>query len=95
MEPSHLITLSQTYKMPYDSVKSLPAHVKKYSAKLQRQWMHVFNTVYNKTNDEGRAMRGANSILKKRFKGKERMINNTRDDYFLQLVDGWLGNLEG
>lgn len=80
--------------MPYDSVKGLPAYVKKYSAKLQRQWMHVFNTVYSKSG-EARAFKAANSVLKKRFKNKDSMMKNTRDDYFIQLVDSWLGNLNG
>ena len=81
--------------MPYNSIQSLPRHVKKYSAKIQRQWMHVFNSVYKKTKSEQRAFKAANSILKKRFKGKESMIKNTRSDYFSHLVDRYLKNLEG
>ena len=82
--------------MPYSTISQLPKHIKKYSNRLQRQWMQVFNSVYKKTNgDEGRAFRGANSVLKKRFKGKESMVKNTRDDYFSFIVDDWLGNLRG
>jgi hypothetical protein len=81
--------------MPYTSVAGIPAYVKKYSSKLQRQWMHVFNSTFKKTKSEKRAFMAANSVLKKRFKKKESMNNNTRQDYFTHLVDGWLGNLKG
>ena len=76
--------------MPYSSVKELPAYVKKYSAKVARQWMHVFNSTYAKTNSEARAFRAANSVLKKRVSGEK----NTHD-YINHLVDSWLGNLDG
>ena len=81
--------------MPYATNDDLPSYVKKYSKKLQSQWRHVWMTVYKNTKNETRASRAANSVLKKRFSGKESMIKNTRDDYFLQLVDGWLGNIKG
>ncbi len=81
--------------MPYTSVADIPGYVKKYSGKIQRQWLHVFNSVYKKTGSEQRAFMGANSTLKKRFKKKESMINNTRDDYFNHLIDDFLGNLKG
>lgn len=77
--------------MPYNSVDDLPAYVKKYSSKVKRQWMHVFNTVYEDTNSEGRAMKAANSVLKKRFKkGSEEHVDN-----FSFIVDTYLGNLKG
>lgn len=82
--------------MPYGSITGIPAYVKKYSPKLQRQWMHVFNSVYKSTKgNEKRAFMAANSVLKKRFKKKESMNNNTRQDYFTHLVDDWIGNLKG
>lgn len=89
--------------MPYSDVSQIPEYVKKYSDKIQRQWFQVFNNVYNKvlketgsTKDaEKRAMMASNSILKKRFTQKKSMEKNTRDDYFLHLVDSWLGNLRG
>jgi hypothetical protein len=82
--------------MPYGSTNELPAYIKKYSEVVQRQWLHVFNTVYGSTNgSEARAFKAANAVLKKRFKGKESMDKNTRDDYFNHLVDNWLGNLTG
>ena len=81
--------------MPYDDISSLPANVKEYSSKLQRQWMHVFNTTYKKTQSDARSFKAANSVLKKRFEKSNSMANNTRDDYFQRLVDGWLGNIEG
>jgi len=81
--------------MPYSSVKDIPAYVKKYDAKIQRQWLHVFNTIYDKTNSEERAFRASNSILKKRFTKKDSMEKNSRHDYFNHLVDSFLGNLKG
>ena len=81
--------------MPYDSVKELPAYVKKYESKIQRQWMHVFNTVYKKTNSEERAFKAANSVLKKRFKKSNSKEENSQKDYFNHLVDSFLGNLVG
>ena len=80
--------------MPYDSIKSLPAYVKKYSDVIQRQFMHVFNSVYKKTGDEKRAFQAANSVLKKRFEKTNCMLNNTREDYVNLLVDNFLGNLK-
>ena len=89
--------------MPYSSVGSIPDYVKKYESTIQRQWMHVFNSVYKKimtetesTNDaEKRAMMAANSQLKKRFTGKKSMEKNSRADYFAHLVDNFLSNLNG
>ena len=84
--------------MPYNSVKALPEHVKKYSPTIQRQWMNVFNSVYGKvlketkkiSSAEKRAFMAANSVLKKRF-NKEQLAN----DYFAYLTDIFLNNLEG
>jgi len=80
--------------MPYTSIKELPSNVRNYDEVVQRQWLHVFNTVYEKENDESRAFMAANSVLKKRFSG-ESMMKNSREDYFTHLVDRWLGNLQG
>lgn len=87
--------------MPYDNVSAVPAYVKKYTSKIQRQWMHVFNSTYDKVMKETksskkaevRAMKAANSVLKKRFlKNKE---SNSHKDYFSYLIDSYMGNLEG
>jgi hypothetical protein len=80
--------------MPYNSIEDLPAYIKKYSEVVQRQWLHVFNTTYDKVG-EARAFRAANSVLKKRFNGKKSMEKNSREDYFSNLVDQFLGNLRG
>jgi len=76
--------------MPYSSVSEIPEYVKKYAVKVQSQWRHVFNTVYSTTNSESRAMKAANSVLKKR-------VSNERNsqDHFNHMIDRWLGNLEG
>lgn len=80
--------------MPYSSVKDVPGYVKKYSPVIQRQWMHVFNSVYERTSSERRAFMAANSVLKKRFKGA-RKHRESHSDYFSYLIDSYLGNLRG
>jgi len=77
--------------MPYDSIAALPEYIKKYSEKIQRQWMHVFNTTYKNTNNEKRSMMAANSILKKRFKSNK----DGHSEYFNCLIDTYLNNLIG
>tara|TARA_Y100000310_G_C20112045_1_gene547572 strand:+ start:92 stop:328 length:237 start_codon:yes stop_codon:yes gene_type:complete len=76
--------------MPYANINQLPKHVQKYDAKIQRQWMHVWNTVFTKTMSEDRAFKAANAVLKKRFKSNEQ---HSQRDKFSYLLDGWLGNL--
>lgn len=51
--------------MPYSGASdtSLPAHVKKLPAKKRRQWVEVFNSVFARTGDEGKAMRQANGVV--------------------------------
>ena len=48
--------------MPYHSVSEVPDHVPKSKRK---QWMEVWNSIYQETGDEGRAFAGANSEVKK------------------------------
>ena len=79
--------------MPYSSVKELPAYLKKYSEKVKRQWLQVFNNVYAKTSSESRAFSAANSVLKKRFAGKEQTWNKNENDFVQHLVDRWLKNI--
>ena len=86
--------------MPYDSIKSIPNYVKKYSQVLQRQWIHVFNSTYDKVSKEGgdaekRAMMAANSILKKRFTNGQNVSKESHSDYFSYLQDNFLKNLRG
>lgn len=52
--------------MPYSSVSELPARIRKLSPKRQRQFMHVFNSVFKQTGDEGRAFAAANSAVSKK-----------------------------
>ena len=52
--------------MPYSNVSKLPAHVKKYPPKKQRQWMQIFNSVYRQTKSESRAFAAANASLKRK-----------------------------
>ena len=48
--------------MPYGSAKEVPSNV---PSGKKRQFMEVFNSVYDKTKDEGRAMAAAYSAIKK------------------------------
>jgi uncharacterized protein YdaT len=51
--------------MPW-SAKDAQRHTKKAkSAKKQRQWEHVANSMLERTGDEGAAVRAANSVVKK------------------------------
>jgi len=50
--------------MPYSTISELPEHVKKHPKKKQRQYMHVWNSVYERTGSEERAFKAANAILK-------------------------------
>ena len=80
--------------MTYSSISELPQHLKKYSEKVQRQWMHVHNSTYekllNEVDADERAFLSANSILKKRFNSMEK---NSYDDQFSNLIDRWLKNI--
>jgi hypothetical protein len=51
--------------MPW-SAKDAKRHSKKAkSPKRKRQWGHVANSILERTGDEARAVRGANSVIKK------------------------------
>lgn len=86
--------------MPYDNIKELPKYVKKYSPKVQRMFMHVFNTTYNKvlkeTKDkqqaEKRAFKSANAVVKTNIEkfGASRYTENTVVEF---LIDRWLNNI--
>jgi len=80
--------------MQYSNIDGLPDYVKKYSIKVQRQWMHVLNTTHDNTQSDVRSMKAANSVLKKRFE-KTTSDENYHTDRFHQQVDKWLGNLNG
>lgn len=80
--------------MPYLTNADLPSYVRKYSEKAQSQWRHVWMTVYESTHNEARAFRAANSVLKKRFRGKNR-DKESHADIFNCMVDDFLGFLKG
>jgi len=80
--------------VPYNSLKDLPSRFDKYSETARRQWMYVFNTTYESTNDEGRAFAAANSVFKKRFSGKSKEQQSENENFNAQ-IDTWLGNLNG
>ncbi len=80
--------------MPYNSNNELPQYVKKYPEKVQRMWRHVWMSVYQKTGDETRAFKAANSVLKKNMEkfGIPRYGYNAHFNY---MVDNFLGRLPG
>ena len=63
--------------MPYSSLADIPAYVKNKTKnkKKQRQWLHVFNSVYRSSKNEARAFAAANAVLgratKKEFTREE------------------------
>ena len=78
--------------MPYASIEKIPKHVKKYPQKVQRMWMHVFNSVLKKTNSEQRAFKAANAIIGKNLSkfGSSQYGHNAHINY---LVDKFLKRL--
>jgi hypothetical protein len=54
--------------MPYSggSDPKLPANVKKLSAKRRRQWVHVWQSMMDRTGDESKAFAAANSVVKRK-----------------------------
>lgn len=58
--------------MPWEA-KDAKRHTKKAtSAKSQRQWAHVADSMLDRGHDEGTAIRAANSVVKKRGSKKGR-----------------------
>ena len=49
--------------MPYASVDDLPDRIRKLPEKRARQWMHVWNSAYERHKDEGRAFAMANAAI--------------------------------
>ena len=88
--------------MPYEDISELPSNIKEYSERIQRQYMHVFNSVYEKVLDETgskkeaetRAIKAGRAVLKRRFQGRRSMEKNTREDYMQYLIDSFIGNLK-
>lgn len=54
--------------MPWKSSDASKKTKKAKSPKGKRQWAHVANKVLDKTGDEGRAIREANAVAKRRKK---------------------------
>jgi hypothetical protein len=57
--------------MPWKSSDVSGKTKKAKSKKAKRQWTHVANSVLAKTGDEGRAIREANAVVKRRKKAKK------------------------
>jgi len=88
--------------MPYNSVKDLPKSLDKFSLKRRRQFLYVFNQIYEKvlkeTNSkkeaDKRAFKAAFSVIRKTV---ESHSNETdyKHDYFANLIDLWLKPIGG
>jgi len=54
--------------MPYEGPddKNLPDHVKELDPKLRAQWVEIWNSVFDRTGDEGEATRQANGVIARR-----------------------------
>ena len=50
--------------MPYASQDDQPANIKELPKKLQRMWLKVWNSVFEQTNDEGKAFAAANAAVR-------------------------------
>lgn len=67
-------------KIPYANNKSLPAHIKKLSPKLQNMWRKTFNSAWKQYNgDEAKAFKVANASIRNH---RER-----QSDYGYQFID--------
>jgi len=78
--------------MPFSATDDIPDNIKKYPKKIQRMWMHVFNSVFKKTNNEVRAFKAANAIIGKNLTkfSASRYGHNAHINY---LLDKFLGRL--
>jgi len=78
--------------MPYSSISKLPDTVKKLSEKKQRQWMHVFNSVYKKTNSDKDAAKAAWGTVNKGERSSTQTVRTV--DYVYDRESGVL-TIEG
>jgi len=57
--------------MPYPTLQSLPAFVRKLSKAKQKRWQKIWNSVFDQTGSEEKAFKAANAIIKESVNGKE------------------------
>jgi len=62
--------------MPWTAKESTKHTKNAKSAKRKHQWSKVANSILARTNDEGRAIRGANAAVKKA--GKKKSANRKK-----------------
>lgn len=67
--------------MPYNKIEDLPPAVKKLPAKKQRQWMAVFNSVWERGADESSCFAQAWGAVKKAF-----LYNDDFDDSIVAVI---------
>lgn len=64
--------------MPWTAADAHRHSHKAKRGKSSRQWAEVANSVLKRTGDEGRAVRAANSVVKKRGKRKKHRSSGRR-----------------
>jgi cation transport regulator ChaB len=72
--------------MPYSSINELPDYIRKYSKKLQKIFLNVFNNAYKQYGDESKAFAVANGVIKRY---KESHSFDYRDN-ILESLEGFL-----
>jgi len=81
--------------MSYNSIEQLPSNIRRYPEKIQRMWLHVFESTWEKLTKDGtidghresRSTLSANSVLKKNMKkfGYDRYGHAAQMSYFVDL----------
>jgi len=74
--------------MSYSEISQLPEHVNKYPQKTQRQWMHVFNSVYERTSSDTRAFTAADAVIGRSIESNAAEDRHTN---FIYQIDKYLG----
>jgi cation transport regulator ChaB len=67
--------------MPYGSISELPPAVKKLSAKKQRQFMHVWNSAYNKCQADG-----SDNCEESAFKQAWSVVNKSEENFIAKAI---------
>jgi cation transport regulator ChaB len=81
--------------MPYRTVSELPPDIRKKPATVQRQFMHVFNSVYAKAKKDGKSDKEAEQAAFEQARGVIKKRMGWRDTMPLKLFAGKKTKTEG